>query len=277
MALAESNNTDTDIAQPVIFSSESVDLTVVTVPQNMSLRAASTFTDLLDTGLVTDVTFLNDSNNSLEPVPHILSKSLSWTRYLPLLEGQYKKSVGIKQVFGVLSHSGRIVLDDWVDSDAGSGSGSATSGSNTNEKASGELDSDWEDLDGNDLQHQFALSSKPDDVSKHSSNKAVAEGMELMQFNQLVVNLVNEGSRSSNEDMLVNSHKGIGSEVQNESDGVGVQLERSSLLKILKELVALPQQATLFSQDFAFSCSDAYVPEETEVNAKPFWSERVCT
>ncbi|KAM0852277.1 hypothetical protein ACQ4PT_051861 [Festuca glaucescens] len=180
MALVESNNTDTDIAQPVIFSSESVDLTVVIVPHNMSLRAASTVTDLLDSGLVTDVTSLNDSNNSLEPVPHILIKSRAWTRYLPLLEGQYKKLVGVKQVFGVLSCSSGIVLDDWVESDAGSGSGSATSGSNTNEKASGELESDWEDLDGNDLQHQFALSSKPDDVSQHSSYKAVAEGMELM-------------------------------------------------------------------------------------------------
>uniref|UniRef100_A0ACD5W2N8 Uncharacterized protein n=1 Tax=Avena sativa TaxID=4498 RepID=A0ACD5W2N8_AVESA len=197
----------------------------------------------------------------------VLSSSLPSTkRIASAIPNQKKGTANSKDInpFSVLSSSGGIVPDDLVDSDADSGSGSVTSDSNTDEKASGELVSDWEDLDDNDLQHQFGLSSNPDDVSQHSSYKTVAEGMELMQCNQLVVNPVNGGSHTSDEDMLVNSHDGIGNEVQNEPDDVGVQLERLSILKKLKELFDLRQQAALSSQDFAFSSPDAHVPEEGE-------------
>jgi hypothetical protein len=200
----------------------------------------------------------------------VLSSSLPSTKRMASVTPNQKKSTAKSKdinPFSVLSSSAGTVLDDWVDSDADSGSASATSDSNTGEKASGELVSDWEDLDDNDLQHQFGLSSSPDDVSQHSSYKTVAEGMELMQCNQLVVNPVNGGSHTSDEDMRVNSHGGIGHEVQNEPDDVGVQLERSSILKKLKELFDLRQQAALSSQDSAYSSQDAHVPQETHVNA----------
>lgn len=200
----------------------------------------------------------------------VLSSSLPSTkRMASVIPNQKKGTSNSKDInpFSVLSSSGGIVPDDWVDSDADSGSGSATSDSNTDEKASGELVSDWEDLDDNDLQHQFSLGSNPDDVSQHSSYRTVAEGMEHMQCNQLVVNPVNGGSHTSDEDMLVSSHDGIGNEVQNGTDDVGAQLERSSILKKLKDLFDLRQQAALSSQDFAFSSPDALVPEETQVNA----------
>jgi hypothetical protein len=200
----------------------------------------------------------------------VLSSSLPSTKRMASVTANQKKSTAKSKdinPFSVLSSSAGTVLDDWVDSDADSGSASATSDSNTGEKASGELVSDWEDLDDNDLQHQFGLSSSPDDVSQHSSYKTVAEGMELMQCNQLVVNPVNGGSHTSDEDMRVNSHGGIGHEVQNEPDDVGVQLERSSILKKLKELFDLRQQAALSSQDSAYSSQDAHVPQETHVNA----------
>ncbi|KAM0888724.1 hypothetical protein ACQ4PT_028152 [Festuca glaucescens] len=200
----------------------------------------------------------------------VLSSSLPSTKRMASVTPNQKKGTAKSKdinPFSVLSSSAGIVLDDWVDSDADSGSASATSDSNTGEKASGELVSDWEDLDDNVLQQQFGLSSDPDDVSQHSSYKTVAEGMELMQCNQLVVNPVNGGTHTSDEDMLVNSHDGIGNEVQNEPDDVGVQLERSSILKKLKELFDLRQQAALSSQDFAYSSPDAHVPQETLVNA----------
>jgi hypothetical protein len=200
----------------------------------------------------------------------VLSSSLPSTKRMASVTPNQKKGTAKSKdinPFSVLSSSAGTVLDDWVDSDADSGSASATSDSNTGEKASGELVSDWEDLDDNVLQQQFGLSSDPDDVSQHSSYKTVAEGMELMQCNQLVVNSVNGGTHTSDEDMLVNSHDGIGNEVQNEPDDVGVQLERSSILKKLKELFDLRQQAALSSQDFAYSSPDAHVPQETLVNA----------
>ncbi|CAM0957565.1 unnamed protein product [Alopecurus aequalis] len=196
----------------------------------------------------------------------VLSSSLPSTkRMTSVISNQKKGTASSKDInpFSVLSSSGGLVPDDSVDSDVYS---SATSDSNTNEKASGELVSDWEDLDDNDLQHQFGLSSDPDDVSQHSS-KTVAEGMEPMQCSQLVVNPVNGGSHTSDEDRRVNSHDGIGNEVQNEPDDVGVQLERSSILKKLKELFDLRQQATLSSQDFAYPSADAHAPEETQVDA----------
>ncbi|KQK07321.1 uncharacterized protein LOC100836442 [Brachypodium distachyon] len=213
---------------------------------------------------------------NVKQVPAISSKrSLvvplpSTKRVASVIPKQKKGTSNSKDInpFSVLSISSGIVPDDLVDSDADSGSISRTSDSNTDEKASGELVSDWEDLDDNDLQNQFGLCSNPDEVSQHSSYKTVAEGVEVMQCNQPVVDPVNEGSHTCDEDTLVNSHDdGTYGEVQNEPDGVGVQLETPSILKKLKELFVLRQQAALSSQDFVYSSPDGYVPEETQVNA----------
>ncbi|XBJ15736.1 hypothetical protein VPH35_007548 [Triticum aestivum] len=204
---------------------------------------------------------LKDTNPS-----SVLSTSLPSTkRVAPVTPHQKKGRANSKDInpFSVLSSSSGIVPDDWVDSDVDSGSVTGTSDSKTDGKTSGELVSDWEDLDDNDFQNQFGA----DEASQHSSYKSVADGMELMQCNQSVANPVNGERHSSNGDMLVNSHNGIGNGVQNESDGVGVQLERSSILKKLKELVDLRQQAALSSHDFVYSSPDVYVPEEAQVNA----------
>jgi hypothetical protein len=94
--------------------------------------------------------------------------------------------------------------------------------------------------------------------------------MELAECIHPVVNPVNEEKHT----MLVhNEHKAavsigkIESEVNNILGGVGLQPERHTILKKLKELFSTRQQGALSSQDCVNSSPDQCVPEETKVNA----------
>ncbi|XP_062180802.1 uncharacterized protein LOC133885158 [Phragmites australis] len=169
--------------------------------------------------------------------------------------------------FSLLSNSSGIAPGNWADSDA-------DNASNTDENKSGAPISDWEDLDSNVLQNQVGLHSSPDEASKNSSNKTVGQGMELVECNHPVVNPVNGERDTFEASMLVNSHNTdavdvdeIESEVHNNPGDVGIQPERLTILKRLKELSLIRQQAELSSQDCADSSSDQCVPEETQVNA----------
>jgi hypothetical protein len=172
--------------------------------------------------------------------------------------------------FSVLSNASVGVLENWVDSDVENASINENSHSDTDEKEFEEPVSDWEDLDDNALQYQFSPHSNPDEVSQNSSYKTVCQGMELAECIHPVVNPVNEEKHT----MLVhNEHKAavsigkIESEVNNILGGVGLQPERHTILKKLKELFSTRQQGALSSQDCVNSSPDQCVPEETKVNA----------
>jgi hypothetical protein len=74
------------------------------------------------------------------------------------------------------------------------------------------------------------------------------------------VNLYNEHTGAGTVDKIEN-------EVHNNPDGVELQPERQTILKKLKELFFIRQQAALSSQDPVDSCSDQCVPEGKPVNA----------
>ncbi|KAL6607776.1 hypothetical protein ACP70R_040839 [Stipagrostis hirtigluma subsp. patula] len=171
--------------------------------------------------------------------------------------------------FSILSNAIGVVPDNFADSDA-------DSASNTDEKESEEVVSDWENLDDSVLQNRFSPDSNPNEVSQNSLYKTVDEGLELVECNRPVVNPVNGERDTIDESMLVNScnnHTGavnvneIESEVHNNLDGAGLQPDKMTILKKLKELSFLRQQAALSSQHCVDSSSDQCVPEETQVNA----------
>ncbi|CAN6336402.1 unnamed protein product [Urochloa humidicola] len=177
--------------------------------------------------------------------------------------------------FSILSNASDGVLDNWADSDAENASVSENSHSDTDEKESGEPVSDWEDLDDNVLQNQFSPHSNPDEVSQNSSYKTVCQGMELAEWSHAVIDPVNSERHNFEEDMLLNLHNEhtgacsfdkVESEVHNNPDGVELQPERQTILKKLKELFFIRQQAALSSQDPVDSYSDQCVPEGKPVN-----------
>uniref|UniRef100_A0A0A9FE74 DCD domain-containing protein n=1 Tax=Arundo donax TaxID=35708 RepID=A0A0A9FE74_ARUDO len=171
--------------------------------------------------------------------------------------------------FSILSNSSGTVIGSWADD--------ADNASNTDEKKSGELVSDRDgDFDDNALQNQFGPYSNPDEASQNSSDKTVDQGMELVECNHPVVSPVNGERVNFEEPMLVNSHNEhtsavdigeIESEVHNNPGDVGPQPEKLTILKKLKELCLIRQQAGLSSEDCVDSSSDQCVPEETQVNA----------
>ncbi|XP_062232454.1 uncharacterized protein LOC133929685 [Phragmites australis] len=178
--------------------------------------------------------------------------------------------------FSILSNTSGFVPDNWADSDAGNASVSENSHSDTDEKEVGEPVSDWEDLDENALQHQFSPHSNPDEVSQNSSYKTVCQGMELAECSHPVANPVNRERHNFEKDMLVNSHNEhigavsvdkIESEAHNNPGSIELQPERQTILKKLKDLCFLRQQAALSSQDCVDSSSDECVPEETQVKS----------
>jgi len=192
-------------------------------------------------------------------------------RKAPVLPDPKKVKANSKDInpFSVLSNASDGVLQNWVDSDVENASINENSHSDTDEKEFEEPVSDWEDLDDNALQYQFSPHSNPDE-SQNSSYKTVCQGMELPECIHPVVNPVNEEKHT----MLVhNEHKAavsidkIESEVNNIPGGVGLQPERHTILKKLKELFSIRQQAALSSQDCVNSSPDQCVPEETKVNA----------
>ncbi|CAN6349813.1 unnamed protein product [Urochloa humidicola] len=177
--------------------------------------------------------------------------------------------------FSILSNASDGVLDNWADSDAENASVSENSHSDTDEKESGEPVSDWEDLDDNVLQNQFSPHSNPDEVSQNSSYKTVCQGMELAEWSHAVIDPVNSERHNFEEDMLLNLHNEhtgacsvdkVESEVHNNQDGIELQPERQTILKKLKELFFIRQQAALSSQDPVDSYSDQCVPEGKPVN-----------
>ncbi|KAL6897919.1 hypothetical protein ACP4OV_006878 [Aristida adscensionis] len=192
-------------------------------------------------------------------------------RKVPAAPDAKKVTASLKHTnpFSVLSNASGIVPDDLADSDA-------DSASNTDENESEGLVSDWEDLDESALQNQFGPDSNPNEASQNSSYKTVGEGMELVECNLPVVNPVNGERETFGESVLVtsnNEHAGdvsvdeIESEVHNNPDGARLEPERMTILKKLKELSSLRQQAALSFQDCVDSISDQCVPEETQVNA----------
>jgi hypothetical protein len=178
--------------------------------------------------------------------------------------------------FSILSNASDGVLDNWADSDAENATVSESSHSDTDDMGSGEAVSDWEDLDDNVLQNRFSPNSNPDEASQNSSYKTVCQGMELAEWSHAVVDPVNGERHNFEEDMpvnLYNEHTGAGTvdkienEVHNNPDGVELQPERQTILKKLKELFFIRQQAALSSQDPVDSCLDQCVPEGKPVNA----------
>lgn len=180
--------------------------------------------------------------------------------------------------FSILSSANDGVLDNWVDSDTENASVSENenSRSDTDEKESGEPVSDWEDLDDNVLQNQFSPHSNPDEVSQNSSYKTVCQGMELAEWSHAVIDPVNGERHTFDADTLVNlhyEHTGAGtvekieSDVHNSPDGIELQPERQTILKKLKELFFIRQQAELSNPDPVESCSDRCVSEGKPVNA----------
>ncbi|TVU17399.1 hypothetical protein EJB05_33434, partial [Eragrostis curvula] len=179
---------------------------------------------------------------------------------------------GATNSFSVLSDASGVVSRRWadlVDSDADNASVSEHSRSNTDDKGSGELVSDWDDLDDDVSENQFGPHSNPDVVSHKSSVKSI-------ECNHPPVNPVSGERDTFDESMLVNLHNEhtgaasvdvIESAVHNSPGGEGLTPEKLTVLNKLKELCSLRQQSTLPSQDCADSTSDQCVPEETQVNA----------
>uniref|UniRef100_J3M4A1 DCD domain-containing protein n=2 Tax=Oryza brachyantha TaxID=4533 RepID=J3M4A1_ORYBR len=207
------------------------------------------------------------TKRTIAPLPSSKSQA-------PVIPDQKKGSTNPKDInpFSVLSQSGGAFTDNWADSDVENGSISRTS----DEKESGGLVSDWEDLDDNALHNQLGLCSNPDEINQNSSYNTVAKGAELVECSHSVVNPVNGEIKSSDGDMLVTSHDvhsvavcadGIESEVQNEPNCVVIKPGRLSSLQKLKELVVLRHQAELSDQNSLYPNPDQYAPEETQVNA----------
>ncbi|KAL6607774.1 hypothetical protein ACP70R_040837 [Stipagrostis hirtigluma subsp. patula] len=177
--------------------------------------------------------------------------------------------------FSILLNSSGTVPGNPADSDAGSGSISKASCSNTDSQ---ELDSDWENLNDNVPEKELNPDSNPNEASQNSSDKTVDQGMELVQCNHPVMNPVNGERDTSDEHMLVNScneHTSAldvdqtQSEAHSNLGGVGLQAEKLTILKKLKELSLKRQQMALSSQDHVDSTSDQCVPEETQEDAQP--------
>ncbi|KAG8067284.1 hypothetical protein GUJ93_ZPchr0005g14770 [Zizania palustris] len=212
---------------------------------------------------------------NIKQIPAVSSKTIpaapSTKRQASVIPNQKKGSANSRDInsFSVLSHSSGVVPDNWGDSDADNGSISRTS----DEKESGELVSDWEDLDDN-----VGICSNSDEISQNSLYNTVSKGMELVECSHLVVNPVNCEIGTSDGDMHVSSHDvhsgtvsvgGLENEVQNEPVNAMVQLpERQSILHKLKELFVLRQQAELSDQNLIYACPDQHLTEETQFNAR---------
>ncbi|KAK3140631.1 hypothetical protein QOZ80_5AG0403550 [Eleusine coracana subsp. coracana] len=168
--------------------------------------------------------------------------------------------------FSILSNANSVVPDNWADSDKDS------SNNTDDEKESGELVSDWEDLDDNVLQSQFGSHSNPDVDIQNSSYNTIDQRMDLVECNHPAVNPVNGERDTPDESMLVKSHNEqsgpvdvdvVESNFHSNPSIVGTQPEKLTILNKLKELSFLREQAALYSH----SNSDQCVPEETQVNA----------
>ncbi|GJM94712.1 hypothetical protein PR202_ga11384 [Eleusine coracana subsp. coracana] len=168
--------------------------------------------------------------------------------------------------FSILSNANSVVPDNWADSDKDS------SNNTDDEKESGELVSDWEDLDDNVLQSQFGSHSNPDVDIQNSSYNTIDQRMDLVECNHPAVNPVNGERDTPDESMLVKSHNEqsgpvdvdvVESNFHSNPSIVGPQPEKLTILNKLKELSFLREQAALYSH----SNSDQCVPEETQVNA----------
>ncbi|GJN35935.1 hypothetical protein PR202_gb24751 [Eleusine coracana subsp. coracana] len=168
--------------------------------------------------------------------------------------------------FSILSNANIVVPDSWADSDKDS------SNNTDDEKESGELVSDWEDLDDNVLQSQFGSHSNPDLDIQNSSYNTIDQRMDLVECDHPAVNPVNGERDTHGQSMLVNSHNEqsglvdvdvVESNFHSNPSIVGPQPEKLTILNKLKELSFLREQAALHSQ----SNSDQCVPEETQVNA----------
>ncbi|TVU25145.1 hypothetical protein EJB05_27627 [Eragrostis curvula] len=185
---------------------------------------------------------------------------------------------GASNSFSMLSNASGAVSSRWTDlADSGADNASISkySCSNTDDKGSGELVSDWYDLD-DVSENQFGPHSNPDVASKKSSFKSVNQRMEHVECNHPAVNLVSGERGTFDESMLVNSHNEhtgaanvnvIENAVHNSPGGEGLTPEKLTVLNKLKELCFLRQQSTLPSQDCVDSTSDQCAPEETQVNA----------
>lgn len=211
-------------------------------------------------------------NNQVPAAPSERSIAVSLPptkRKAPVLPDPKKVKENSKDInpFSVLSNASDGAQENWVDfdSDVENASINENSHSDTDEKESEEPVSDWEDLDDNALQYQFSPYSNSDEVSQNSSYKTVCQEVELAECIPPVVNPASEEKLT----MLVhNEHKvavcigKIESEVNSIMDGVGLQPERHTILKKLKELFSMRQQG-VSSQDCVESSPDQCVPEET--------------
>ncbi|AQK84191.1 DCD (Development and Cell Death) domain protein [Zea mays] len=211
-------------------------------------------------------------NNQVPAAPRERSIAVSLPptkRKAPVLPDPKKVKENSKDInpFSVLSNASDGAQENWVDfdSDVENASINENSHSDTDEKEFEEPVSDWEDLDDNALQYQFSPYSNSDEVSQNSSYKTVCQEVELAECIPPVVNPASEEKLT----MLVhNEHKAavcigkIESEVNSIMDGVGLQPERHTILKKLKELFSMRQQG-VSSQDCVESSPDQCVPEET--------------
>lgn len=164
--------------------------------------------------------------------------------------------------FSILSNANSGVPDSWADSDKGSSN-------NTDETESGEVVSDWEDLDDNVLESQFNSHSNPDEDLQNSSFNTADQRMDRIECNHPDVNPVNGERDTHDESMLVNSRNGQTgpeSNFHSSSSGVGPQPEKLTIMNKLKDLSSLRQQAALFSQDCVDSNADQRVHKEIQVN-----------
>jgi hypothetical protein len=163
--------------------------------------------------------------------------------------------------FSILSNANSGVPDNWTDSDK-------DSSNNNDETESGEVVSDWEDLDDNVLESQFGSHSNPDEDLQNSSFNTADKRMDLIECNHPDVNPVNGERDNHDESMLVNSRNeqtGPESNFHSISSGVG-QPEKLTIMNKLKELSSLQQHAALFSKDCVDSNADQRVHEEIQVN-----------
>jgi hypothetical protein len=179
----------------------------------------------------------------------------------------------------ILSNASGFVPGRWADladSDADNASVSEKSRSYTDEKGSGEVVSDWDDLDDDLHENEFGSHSNPDVVNQNSQAKTVDQVMDPAECNLPASNTVNGERDSFDESLLENSHNEhtsaanvdeIESAVHGSPVGEGSNPERLTILNKLKELCSLRQQLTLSSQECADYASNECVPEEMQVNA----------
>ncbi|KAK3137411.1 hypothetical protein QOZ80_5BG0451870 [Eleusine coracana subsp. coracana] len=181
--------------------------------------------------------------------------------------------------FSILSNASSAVSARWADladSDVDNASVSEKSRSTSDEKGSGEVASDWDDLDDHVLENQFDRHSNLDAVSQKSSVKTVEQGLEHVDYNLPAVNTVSGERDNFDESMLGNSHNEhtgaanvdeIENAVHSNQGDEGLNPERLTILNKLKELCSLQQQSTLSCQDSVDYTSDHCIPEETQVSA----------